>query len=228
MITANAIQRTFHLRLSGQSATGFVIDVDKRQYLITAKHFAGSIQSNQSIDIYYKNQWNSVPVSVVGHTAGDVDISILSVPFLLAHPDLKLPADMGGIIYGQDVYFLGFPFGLYGDAGAAMVEFPLPFVKGGILSCFAKSPDGHETLIIDAINNLGFSGGPVIFKEPGSPDFKIASVISGYRFNEAPVYQGTQQLPISVRENTGLVLSYPIRYAIEVINSNPIGMQLPS
>jgi Trypsin-like peptidase domain len=228
LITSNAIQRTYHPKISDQSATGFVIDVDGRQYLITAKHFAGHLQGQNAIEVFHNNQWNVVSATTIGNAPDEIDITVLALTFPLAHPNLVLLPDMGGLIFGQEVYFLGFPFGLFGDVSSANNNFPLPFVKGGIASCFTKSPGGYDVVFLDAINNRGFSGGPVIFKEPGSTDFKVASVISGYRYNPEPVYQGDQQLPVSIRENTGLVISYPINYAVELIKQNPNGHLLLS
>lgn len=133
---------------------------------------------------------------------------------------------MGGIVYGQDVYFLGFPYGMTGEIGQMNRDFPLPFVKKAIVSCLQTTQKDAQLLFLDGHNNPGFSGGPVVFKEPNKNDFKVAGVISGYRYNEEPIYQGDQQVPLAYRYNTGIIFSYGIKHAVDIIKSTPIGFEI--
>lgn len=225
MITTNVIQRTFHIRVSDFIGTCFTIDVAEKQYIITARHVVSEISGTQKISIFHGDQWKDIDVTLVGHCDGEIDISVLATNVLLS-PNYPLPATMEGIVYGQDVYFLGFPYGMTGAIGEMNHDFPLPFVKQAILSCLYTTPAGNQLLFLDGHNNPGFSGGPVVFKEQNKPDFKVAGVISGYRYNEEPIYQGAQQLPLAYRYNTGIIITYGIRHAIELIDSNPVGLTL--
>ena len=38
MVPQNVLTRVFNLRMGSQTATGFTIEVDNRQYLVTARH----------------------------------------------------------------------------------------------------------------------------------------------------------------------------------------------
>jgi hypothetical protein len=221
MITSNVIGRTFHLQHGNAVATGVAIDVDGRSYLVTARHFAETIKSQADIRFLHGGAWNSLSVTLVGHGDGEVDISVLAPPAVLCTQDVPLPAEMGGLFYGQDVYFLGFPYGTYGNIGALNRGLPLPFVKKAIVSCMEFDP--VKKLHLDGHNNFGFSGGPVVYTAPNSHDFKLAGIVSGYRYSEEPVYHGTTELPFSYRENTGLILAYSIQYAVELARANPIG-----
>ena len=162
---------------------------------------------------------------MVGHCNGEIDISVLATNIRLS-PDFPLPPTMAGIIYGQDVFFLGFPYGLKGEIGQMNRDFPLPFVKKAIFSCLQNTPTGAQLLFLDGHNNPGFSGGPVIFKESNSNEFKVAGLISGYRYNEEPIYQGEEKLPLVYKYNTGIIISYGIKHAVDLIESNPIGFEL--
>jgi hypothetical protein len=197
------------------------MDVDDRSYLVTARHFAETIQDRADVHLFHDKQWKTLSVALVGHGTGEVDISVLAPPVVLCPPAVPLPADMGGIIYGQDVYFLGFPYGSFGDIGAINRGLPLPFVRKAVLSCMEFDP--IKRLYLDGHNNRGFSGGPVVFKPQASQEFKLAGIVSGYRYAEEPIYQGETSLPFSVRENTGIVLAYGIGYAVDLARANPIG-----
>jgi hypothetical protein len=139
---------------------------------------------------------------------------------------LPLPATAGGIVWGQDVYLLGFPYGWYGDLGEMNRNFPLPFVKKAILSCTYMKDDGVQHFFLDGHNNPGFSGGPVVFKEPHRSEFKVASVISGYRYTHEPVFAGKEELALAYRYNTGIIISYGIKHAVDMISANPSGLPI--
>jgi hypothetical protein len=131
---------------------------------------------------------------------------------------------MGGLIWGQDVFFLGFPYGWSSDIGTINRNFPMPFVKKAILSCMQTN--NIHCLFLDGHNNPGFSGGPVVFKEPNKQDYKVAAIISGYRYTKEPIFSGEDQLPLEYRYNTGIIVSYGIKHAVDLINSNPIGSEI--
>ena len=111
----------------------------------------------------------------------------------------------------------------------------MPFVKAGVLS--ALTFEEPSRMYIDAHGNTGFSGGPVVFRtmNPAAGDFRVAGVVS-----QAPrpvLTPVVDKLGVPVRangaaiaylaENQGLVLAYAIRHATDMIESNPIGFDLP-
>jgi len=226
MITFNVIHRTFQIRFGGATGTCFTIDLDGRQYLVTAKHCVAGLTDGDKIEIFQNNNWQVIPVSLVAHGAGDVDVSVLAPPQQLspAHP---LPPTSANIVYGQDVYFLGFPFGLFGDSGDLNYGFPFPLVKKAILSAIELGP--NAVMLLDGLNNPGFSGGPVVFTKPGLTNiiYSVAAVISAYRFNPVHVHHAGTPTPLTVNENTGIIIAYPINHAVRLIEANPIGFMLP-
>ena len=223
MITSNTLSRTFHLRYQDQVATGFVIDVDARQYLVTAKHFVPNAVDHIALDLLHDGIWKTIDAKLVGHAPGKIDITVLTLPQIMVGSDHVLLPDMGGMILGQEAFFLGFPYGLFGQIGDLNSNYPVPFVKRATVSSVSVSENGPAIVFLDGHNNKGFSGGPVIFKENDLGNFKVAAVISGYRFSNEPIYNGEEELPVTYRYNTGIIISYGIKHAVAIARSNPIG-----
>ena len=236
MVTSNVIHRTFYIRWRDSTGTAFAIDRDGKQYLVTARHVVGGIQSGDEIQIYAKNEWREITVNVVGTGKDEVDITVLACPLLLARSDLPLPADLGGVGIGQSVLFLGFPFGWFSDSKGLSINTPLPFVKAGIVS--AITFEEPRAIYIDGHGNKGFSGGPVVFVRSGNPHnrYQVGGVVSNY---PTPILEpvrdkyGDPLLDSEGRpfayfaENPGFVVAQHINYATEMIDSNPIGYPLP-
>ena len=223
-ITTNILQRTFRLRHNNQTGTCFTIDVDNRQYIVTARHLVETISDNGNLELLHDNVWKVLPVRVVGHGTGDIDISVVSADLRLS-PTHPLPATTAGIILAQDAYFLGFPYGLANDAGELNRNFPLPLVKKGIVSAVGSRDD--NTVILDGHNNFGFSGGPVVCHiADRNNELTVIGVVSGYRSDSMSVLHNGKETELTYQYNTGLVIVYKINLAIELINANPIGVEL--
>ncbi len=222
MITANVIHRVFQIRFGAGTGTIFAIDVAGKQYLITAKHVVPGIADNSTISLYSNHHWLDVVVDVVGVANDPIDVTVLRANRQLTpHNNLELPST-DSVNYGQDVYFLGFPYGLVSDWNFGPDGFPLPWVKRAIVSQF-----NENVWLLDGHNNPGFSGGPVVFKPAGTQQFSVGAVISGYRSTREPVYLGQDASPLQVNYNTGIIISYPISDALDLINANPTGFPLP-
>ena len=236
MITSNVIHRTFHIRYGSGTGSMFSIDRDGRQYLITAKHVVEGIVSGGSISVFHDKQWKNTTVEVVGMGAGGADVAVLTCPVRLASPNLLLEASADKLGYGQPVYFLGFPFGWGGGGEYINRDFPMPFVKSGIVSAFI--PGDVSRIFVDGHNNKGFSGGPVVFVPNGQPqnEFRVAGVVASYPTPiMEPVVDNTgnpildsHNRPIAYfQENQGFVVAFDICHATELIDANPIGFALP-
>ena len=175
-----------------------------------------------------QGKWNDLDVNVVGHAPGSVDISVLGSDQVT--PTLPLPIGSDGLVVGQDMFFLGFPYGMIADVGPINRGLPFPLVKKGTLSAVTRDDSGGHLLLLDGHNNPGFSGGPVVFSAPGTPatNLRVAGVVSGYRFERKPVMDENRVTDLAVHENTGIIITYDIRHAVEVIRGNPVGAILPS
>ncbi len=226
MITINIIQRVFHIRVGASTGTAFAIEQDDRQYLITAAHVVSSLKGSYVVELFHEGAWKTLALSLTG-ISQNADIAVFAPPFQLA-PSLPTPVSADGVTYGQDVYFLGFPYGIAPEFEGLNRAFPFPLVKKACLSAFTKE-NGASVAFLDGYNNPGFSGGPVIFQPAGDNSnsrFRIMGVISGYRFANEPVYNGDLATPVSIRANTGIIISYDIRHAVDEINRNPNGAKI--
>lgn len=218
MITSNVIHRIFRIRYDNNEATAFTIEYEKKEYLVTAKHLVENITDSANMELFSNGAWIQLMVKLIGHSAGGTDISVLATDKLLTPPGLPLPPTHEGLIYGQDVYFLGFPYGFLGKYSFGPEGYPLPFVKKATLS-FLDNP----TLLLDGHNNPGFSGGPVVFVKSGTNEFRVGAVISGYKAIETPIFENGKKSNLTYQYNTGIIVSFEINLAIELIKANSIG-----
>jgi len=194
----------------------------------------GALVDDDVLLIFHEKQWKSTTVTVVGIGVDVIDVAVLACPVRLVE-SLPLEASMEGLTYGQDVYFLGFPFGW--DAGGEDINlnFPMPFVKGGIVSAIMSIDPVH--IYIDAHGNPGFSGGPVVFKDPdgGSNKFKVAGIVSNAPTPLRTPVVNSAGKPVGtsggdgafIAENQGFVVAMGIRHSTEIIDANPVGFELP-
>ena len=236
MITANVIQRTFHIRYGNLTGTAFAMDHEGRQYLVTARHILKGLSAGESVAIRRGGEWQGVSVDIVGVSSEEVDTIVLSLPLQIA-PKYLLKASSAGMIFGRQVYFLGFPFGW--DSGAEDInrDFPVPFVKAGVLSAITGTQPSR--IYVDGHNNKGFSGGPLVFVPDGKAqhEFCLAGMVSNYPTPIGEPIVDDRGEPILgeggkpaayFRENPGFVVAINIKHAIELIDENPTGFELPT
>ena len=173
---------------ANETATGFTIAVDGREYLITAKHVVSALGTQGTIGIEQNGAWANVIVKIY-RCDDPVDIAVLVPPYQLTY-DLPLPGENLSFMYGQDVYFLGFPYDLGGPTGPNGA-YPMPFVKRGLVSVIQTIDlsKKESVYLLDGYNNPGFSGGPLVAKENNKPgvNYQVIAVVSGFRPEVVPV-----------------------------------------
>lgn len=218
MLPINVLYRTYFIK-AAQYGTAFAIDVGDTQYLVTANHLLPQAGTEIELQVLHEKRWLKVPVQVIGRGRGELDIAVLKSQTRFTPRTFEVSLGFGNIALGQDVYFLGFPYKLWTDYGALSAGLPGPFLKKGTLS--AVSFDFPKTLHIDAINNEGFSGGPLYFFKDGNPqDVRIAGIVSKYRTEHEPVIdeQGNPT-GLKVTYNTGFMVAYDIQHALNLITA---------
>lgn len=195
--TTNVLTRVTMVESRFAKGTIFSIDVDDREYWITAKHivtgaerppYGYAIAKTESLKILDPGspgeRWLPITFSVID-TGKDVDIVALAPPLpLLDNPFPSVTADSTGVSLGGDCEFLGFPYGggwraSFGSGKSSW----MPFVKHCTVSALTNggpvmTNEDQRIFVLDGINNGGFSGGPVIFRT--GLDQGIMAVISGY------------------------------------------------
>ena len=222
MITSNVIHRVFWVRCGAATGTAFALDVDGKQYLVTAKHVLASGRSPLIIDVFSNGDWSVCPVTLVGHAGPEIDVSVLATDRRLTPSELPLEPTSAGAAYGQEVFFLGFPYGIVGKFLLGAGGYPLPLVKRATLSLFLRG-----CLVVGWTQQPWFFGRSGCVRPARANEFKVAGVISGFQAVEEPVLAGGLPTPLVYRYNTGIILCHMIDHAVGLIKANPIGFSLP-
>lgn len=180
-VTSNVFMRVLQLQVGEEVGTSFTIDIDGKQYLVTAKHIVAALPdgSDSLVKVRTKGGWSEIHV-IVFKCADPVDIAVL-IPKKQLTVNLPLEASVTGIMLGQDAYFVGFPYGMNVTYRTHPNVFP--FVKRATLSALVRQENiNTQIIVLDGENNPGFSGSPVVFHNPYYPhnDFRVAGVISGF------------------------------------------------
>jgi hypothetical protein len=217
MITNNVLTRVFCLKAGDDLASGFTIEVGAVQYLITAGHVVKSLESGKKLQVLQNGDWVEIEFRRIPVEPDIVDIGVLALKRDLSN---KFDVDLKGIkdcILSEPVFFVGFPFGLSIPVGSLNRGYPIALVKHGIVA--ALPVRRGEPFLVDAINNPGFSGGPVVrVDNPKKPT--IVGVVSGYRATQEAVYQGQAKTSLTTQANTGLLVAFGLDYALEAIEKN--------
>ena len=249
-LTTNVYDRVLMVRIGTTYGTAFALDVDGRQYIVTAKHVVAELGTEGTLLIDKSDMWVPVPVKVF-RCDDPVDIAVLVPPRQLT-VTYPLEATMQGVRYGQDMYFAGFPYGLHTNAPALNGGYPVAFVKKAVMSG-EISEAGASEILLEGYNNPGFSGGPLVYRDLDrtASVYKVAGVIKGFRADIAPIFKQEVIRPDQVTQddiakerivrshdgrtlrlnetgevvklNTDILVAYNISYALALIRKNPIG-----
>ena len=225
-VTTNILYRIFPLRVKDRVGTGFTLEIDNKQYIVTAKHILAE-EAPDTIEIQ-TDEWITIPVKLVGKGQGRHDVVVFAANQRVSS-DFQVDVGMGGLMLGQAVRFLGFFPGVKTSPLPGYKHRGSPLVMGGIVSGIDFTNGSGPSLWIDGHNNKGFSGGPVIFQPAQARSregcrWRIAGVISGYVNAPIDVVVPPGQQPVaSAISNAGLLRAIPIRTVRELVNANPIG-----
>jgi hypothetical protein len=223
-LTDAITQRVFFLRHGQSFGSGFALDFGDRQYLITARHVLEDVAADNMVSIHVKSQWFHAPVNWI-EIGNSIDAIVLVFPQLLAKGKQFEPG--GSFVYGQDVYFLGFPFGWNAYLMPEQL-FPTPFAKRGIVSGW--SDDENDVFYIDGQSNSGFSGGPVVAIDANTGKPSVIGLVHGSIMTLEPVSPATETDTVQqngeehlVRSDAGIVKAFNLRAILEAIKQNPVG-----
>jgi len=222
--TNEIIQRVFAISPDAQCfGSALAYPVNGFFYFITAAHVLEGMQHGVSseIHIFRENNWTEVTATPFfaarrSYQAGDMDIAIVqtTIPVPANEPEIVL--DAGGVIFGQDVYFLGFPyFGSSIDhkAEAFNAGYPIPFVKKATVAALQ-----YPLIYLDGHNNPGFSGGPVMFWDYNQNRRKICGVISAYLNHTGEIKRIETTTKEFYQENSGIGIAYSIKPIVDLID----------
>lgn len=225
MVPSNILQRTFHISFNGQTGTAFTIDVADRQYLVTAAHVISGLKPSESITVMRHGGWHPLIITDVWTSPTGADVALLSFSRPLSPLHQITIGTSASFSLSQQIYFLGFPYGLHMDAGQVNDNFPVPFVKTGVVSSFSPVAGGSQIIYCDGHNNPGFSGGPIVTVSPNH-SVSVIGVVSGYRYNEDRVLLNGADTGLTYQANTGLIIGYGLKEVVAQASSVTTGAPL--
>ena len=165
--TFNILTRISMVESDFGLGTKFSLDVDNREYWITAKHVLTgaehppyhSIKSkSERLKILQAQEWLTIDFAVLD-PGEDIDIVVLAPSrLLLSNPLPGLTPSSDGVMIGGNCQFLGYPYGtgwpIKFDQGTSVW---FPYVKHCGVSA---GPQGDKRFwTLDGINNFGFLRG---------------------------------------------------------------------
>jgi S1-C subfamily serine protease len=215
------LQRTLLIKVEKSTGTAFALDYKGLTYLITARHVAANLPDiKPAFQLWRDNKWvDFIGVRRILPAAPEVDIAVLETEEKAPQPfQIAVPADDEGPTMGQQVWFLGYPFGDTALTTRANDQI-LPFVKRGTISAINSSNPAAIVMYIDGFNNPGFSGGPIVDWSFSKHSYRNHGVVQGFRTDTAKVWVNGQSLDTNVLVNSGILTSYSIKHAIDAIDA---------
>jgi hypothetical protein len=193
-LTSNVLRRVLKVRANANTkheewATAFTMDVDGREYLITAKHVVQGLKDEDKIDIFMNDDWSPLDVKIY-RCEDPIDIAVLIPPRQLT-VNFDLPIEKYAFSFGQDAYFLGFPYGIQTSGHGINNPYPLAIIKRGTISGQVVLDRSKKAtwILLDGYNNPGFSGGPIVFRDLNQTAvvMNLVGVISGFEPEVVPI-----------------------------------------
>ncbi len=219
LVPPNVVSRILWLSFAGGDGTGFILDYKNRQYVVTANHLMEAAGGQATVSIFENDRWQGYDATVLHGPNQCIDVAVLVFPnhhFITAGPVSTMSDDQ--FFFGEEAYFLGFPYGL--STSFKDRQWAAPVYKHGYISAkvlCSKFPElkgaapDERLILMDAMNNRGFSGGPVVAPDLNLGDHpqKIVGIVKAYK--EAEFKEG------EVAGNSGISLVVPINRALELI-----------
>ena len=211
--------RTLFIKVGNTEGTAFTIDYLGKIYLVTARHVvAGLPERRATIQIRREDKWEDFQtVRTLFPPSSEADIAVFETDKNVPQPfKVTTMGNAEGVTMGQQVWFLGYPFGGLGSRWSNGLA---PFIKRGTMSAIDGTNPDAVVLYIDGFNNPGFSGGPILFWSFKGQKYEIIGVVKGYRNDTAKVAINGQQIDSNILVNSGILVGYSIRHALQAIEN---------
>ena len=184
----------------------------------------GVAASNAIIEVWRSGKWEDYhTVKTLYPSSADADIAVFETNETAAQPFGITPTETqttAGVTFGQQAWYIGYPYGMSSVLAKGSTITALPFMKRGSMSAVDASSPDTVVFYIDRFNNPGFSGGPVIYWEFATHAYKILAVVQSYRTDRAKELINGQPVDTDILVNSGILVSYSIRHAIDAIEKS--------
>ena len=213
-LTVDILNRVLDLRNGNEQGTCFTVEVDGRQYIVTARHLVPGTNQVAEVAFLHNNNWEKLPVTIL--RSSDADVAVLVPPRVLT-PTFPVEYGKSGVALGQELFFLGFPYGMSTEVPAELNHgCPMPFIKRGTFSGFYRGQGIHNMIFVDGMNNSGFSGGPLVAINRVNNKMIVIGIVVGYRNNPDTVVTNNVDTGLRSLANSGIIICYDIEYAFAV------------
>jgi len=232
MIGTDILQRVFFIATENDTGTAFTMEHNDIQYLVSAKHIFEDLENDDifengnivEFNIFHDSKWKKIELKGLIHYIEDIDMIVFPLKNDLS-PRNKLQISFTEMRVSQDIFFLGFPYGMYTqDIKSVNNHFPIPFVKKGILSAFDHNEITGSIGYLDGHTNPGFSGGPIVYKTIDTNETTIAGIMRGYVIHGGKVDfeeiddDGKMTLEqFDYDENSGIIEFQNIKHFYEIL-----------
>lgn len=218
LVNSTVLQRVFELKVEGEVGTAFIVETAKGKFLVTARHLFEKIGFPNTGQLFVSKdgKWEKIDNQIHYHKDSSIDIAVVKTSYFDKMSFDKVKYSSSEMLFSQELFILGYPYGLKTEFYNINRGYPFPFIKKGIFSGKAK-----EVIIADCDNNQGFSGGPVVFHEiigqEYSTEISIAGVVHGYFKHTIDVVNNKKENVGHTYENSGMTIIYPIEFALDII-----------
>lgn len=227
--SASHLFSCFCIKGEGGIGTAFLYQKDGLTFFITAQHVLGRASAGGYIYIKKPSGWSKFELNgVTIHPEGQdaATFGLLDFDITISH-SFSHPADEP-LALGQELKFIGFPHGLENTASSPS-GFSTPLVRTAFFSGLIIDPStDKKLLLLDGLNNPGYSGGPVW--APGSTTDKpsLLGLISGYRIEDrgkSRVYELSEQGErptdnLFVKLNSGIIHAIDYADLMKLVNAS--------
>lgn len=219
LVDLAVMHRVLRIRYKGAVGSAVYVELDGVKQIFTANHLVRGMMPGDRMEIRFNEGWHFIDVRDVEHCEAGTDVSAICP---VTHWGEGLGEDQltGGVHIGQEVAFCGFPLNSEMNGMPGTLGWPICFVKWGAFSGALKRSDDTYEYLFDAINNRGFSGGPIIIKEQGK--LKVIAIVSEYKYDSpSPVYRkkpdDVEEVETEwyVKPNSGFMVGVPIKRAVD-------------
>ena len=219
----------FCIRGEGGVGTAFAFNHGSTTFFLTAAHVLGGAALGSFVYLKRPSDWLRCELSEVRPHPSGCDASMFSIKGLEVEVDHHFThRDDPKLHLGDELKFTGFPHGLENTA-ASPLGFSTPLVRTAFFSgVVVDKVSGASLLILDGLNNPGYSGGPVWSSGAEASRPHLLGLISGYRVEERGKSRVYEALPegaeralenMFVKPNSGMIHAIPYADLAQLINS---------
>lgn len=219
------IRRTIACVAGDSWGTCYIFDRDSRRYIVTALHVVDELVSaEEPVLRMYQTLIGEEEheVQVVGVDELN-DIAVLATRKNEGILELVQPEQAGsqavGLILGQEVFCVGYPFNQPSDFGTMgqLPTTPHPAIISGTFAA-VRGNGANPIYVVGVHSARGMSGGPIAWKDFETGEWSVMGIVTSAIYDPIPT-KDMQPVPTP----SGFTQGSSIRVAEALIDKQPIG-----